>query len=146
MTTPFWEEKSFEEMSIDEWESLCDGCGKCCLHKLEDDATDEVFYTRVACQYMNADDCRCSVYPRRAELVPNCITLTPQDVPVFHWLPSTCAYRLIAEGRPLNAWHPLISNDRTSVHAIGVSMAGKTVSEEHIHPSEHEEHIIHWVE
>ena len=141
----FWETKSLQAMTKQEWESLCDGCAKCCLHKLEDEETEEVYYTKVVCRYMD-DDCRCTQYERRNELVPNCVWLTPEDVTQFHWLPSTCAYRLIAEGKPLAPWHPLISGNANTVHQAGVSIQGRALSEEHVHPDGYEEHIIHWIE
>ncbi len=142
---PFWQRKTLPQMTRQEWESLCDGCAKCCLHKLEDEDSGEVFYTKVVCRYMD-DDCRCTEYQRRNELVPNCVWLRPQDVDQFHWLPSTCAYRLIAEGKPLPDWHPLVSGDPDSVHSAGVSIKGRALSEEYVHPEGLEEHIIHWVE
>lgn len=145
MTSAFWETKSLDEMSQEEWESLCDGCAKCCLHKLEDDDTGEVFYTKVVCRYMN-NDCRCTVYQQRNELVPNCVWLKPEDIEKFHWLPRTCAYRLLSEGNGLPNWHPLISGDSNSVHLAGVSVKGRTLSDEYVHENGLEEHIIHWVE
>lgn len=141
----FWETKSLDEMSVEEWESLCDGCAKCCLHKLEDEDTGEVFYTKVVCRYMD-DNCRCTEYQQRNTLVPMCVWLRPEDISEFHWLPATCAYRLVAEGKPLADWHPLISGDPDSVHSAGVSIRGRALSEEFVHPDGFEEHIIHWVE
>jgi uncharacterized cysteine cluster protein YcgN (CxxCxxCC family) len=141
----FWERKTLSEMNKEEWESLCDGCAKCCLHKLEDEDSGEVYYTKVVCRYMD-DNCRCTEYQRRNELVPNCVWLRPEDVEVFHWLPSTCAYRLLAEGKPLHDWHPLISGSSDSVHKAGISVQGRTLNEEYVHPDGMEEHIIHWVE
>lgn len=117
----FWQTKTLQEMSRREWESLCDGCGKCCLQKLEDEEDESVYYTSVVCQYMT-DDCRCSEYQNRQKLVPNCIWLKPEDVDSFFWLPSTCAYRLIAEGKPLPDWHPLVSGDPQRIHAVNVSV------------------------
>ena len=142
----FWQHKSLNELTRAEWESLCDGCAKCCLHKLEDEETEEVFYTKVVCRYMNAANCQCTVYEKRNELVPNCVKLQPEDVAVFHWLPSTCAYRLIAEGKPLEWWHPLVSGSKNTVHEAGVSIKGRSLSEEFVHPDGWEEHIITWVE
>ena len=142
---PFWEVKTLAEMSREEWESLCDGCAKCCLHKLEDEDSGEVFYTKVVCRYMDKQ-CRCTEYQRRNELVPNCVWLRPEDVDEFHWLPVTCAYRLVAEGKPLASWHPLVSGNPQSVHDAGISIKGRALSEEYVHPDGMEEHIIHWVE
>jgi uncharacterized cysteine cluster protein YcgN (CxxCxxCC family) len=141
----FWEHKTLEQMNTQEWESLCDGCAKCCLHKLEDEDTAEVFYTKVVCRYMD-EQCQCTEYQRRNELVPNCVWLKPEDVSEFHWLPSTCAYRLVAEKKPLYDWHPLISGDKNSVHQAGVSIRGRALSEEYVHEDGYEEHIINWVE
>lgn len=143
--TRFWETKSLQEMSASEWESLCDGCAKCCLHKLEDEETGEVFYTKVVCRYLDKQ-CRCTEYAKRHELVPDCVWLQPQDVDEFHWLPATCAYRLIGEGKPLPEWHPLLSGDTESVHRTGVSIRGRALSEQYVHPEGLEEHIISWVE
>lgn len=141
----FWEQKTLAEMSREEWESLCDGCAKCCLHKLEDEDSGEVFYTKVVCRYMD-DNCRCTEYQRRNELVPNCVWLQPGDVEHFHWLPMTCAYRLVSEGKPLEDWHPLVSGDRDSVHQAGISIQGRALSEEYVHPDGFDEHVINWVE
>lgn len=141
----FWEKKSLEEMTTDEWESLCDGCAKCCLHKLEDEDTGEVYYTKVVCKYMG-DDCRCTEYEKRNDLVPNCVWLSPKKVNEFHWLPSTCAYRLVSENKPLESWHPLISGDPESVHKAGISIQGRALNERYVHEDGYQEHIIHWVE
>ena len=142
----FWEQKSLAEMSETEWESLCDGCARCCLHKLEDADSGEVYYTSVRCRYLVEDNCRCSDYPRRSELMPNCIDLKRHDVAALHWLPDTCAYRLVSEGRPLYDWHPLVSGSPESVHEAGISIRGRAVSDEFVHPDGYDEHIIHWVE
>jgi len=142
----FWHRYPLDELSKEEWEALCDGCGKCCLHKLEDEDSGEVYYTKISCQYSDADSCQCTVYEDRNDLVPNCVWLRPEDVGEFHWLPKTCAYRLIGEGKPLYDWHPLISQDSNSVHRAGVSIKGRTLSEIYVHPEGMEEHIIKWVE
>ncbi len=118
---PFWKRKTLAQMTTDEWESLCDGCAKCCLQKLEDEDSGDVFYTRVVCQYLS-DSCRCTVYQERQQKVPNCVWLKPEDVDQFFWLPSTCAYRLIAEGEDLPEWHPLRAYDSQRIHAVDASV------------------------
>lgn len=142
----WWHDKSLAELSSSEWESLCDGCAKCCLHKLEDEDDGEVFYTRVRCRYLDEKTCRCSDYPNRSVMVPNCIRLEPGTVGELDWLPSTCAYRLRSQGKPLADWHPLVSGDRESVHRAGVSVRGRAISDEYVHPDGFDEHIVHWVE
>ena len=129
---PFWRKKRLEEMSEAEWESLCDGCGRCCLNKLEDIDTGEIFWTDVACRLLDGESCRCKNYPKRRKLVPDCVQLTPKSVGKLSWLPPTCAYRLVDEGRELYWWHPLVSGDASSVHAAGISVSGKTVSEDDV--------------
>jgi uncharacterized cysteine cluster protein YcgN (CxxCxxCC family) len=129
-------------MSKQEWESLCDGCARCCLHKLEDEDTDEVYYTDVHCRYMDKNDCSCTVYQTRNEKVPECIWLTPEQAHSFHWLPDTCAYRLVAEGKPLYDWHPLISGDPESVHKSGISLQGKGIPDDKIAEEEWQSRII----
>lgn len=142
---PFWQRKRLDEMTPGEWESLCDGCGKCCLAKLEDEDTGEVYYTDLACRYMDQDTCGCTVYPNRLEKVPACTVLTPETIDDYHWLPYTCAYRTLAEGRPLPDWHPLRSGDPASVHEAGVSVRYRVMSEEQVPEEDWEEHIIHWI-
>ena len=142
---PFWKTKRLQEMSVAEWESLCDGCAKCCLHKLEDEDTGEVHYTRVACRYLDESRCQCTRYQARHELVPDCVWLKPEDVAAFHWLPASCAYRVIAEGRDLAWWHPLVSGDAQTVHQAGISIRGKVIAEQNVHPLGYQEQIIHWI-
>ncbi|MGC8119073.1 YcgN family cysteine cluster protein [Marinobacter sp. VGCF2001] len=142
---PFWQRKRLAEMTGPEWESLCDGCGKCCLQKLEDEDTGEVYHTNLACRYMNLETCGCSVYEQRLEKVPGCTVITPGTINHYHWLPYTCAYRTLAEGRPLPDWHPLRSGDPETVHKAGVSVHGKARSEEGVPEEDWEEHIIHWI-
>ena len=128
-TRPFWETKRLEQMDETEWESLCDGCGRCCLIRFEDEDTGEIIPTRVACRLFDADTCGCSNYARRRRFVPDCIKLTPGNVATLSWMPSSCAYRRLHEGRGLAAWHPLVTGDPESVHAAGVSVRGQVVSE-----------------
>ncbi len=142
---PFWQRKSLGEMTPAEWESLCDGCGQCCLNKLEDEDTGEVYHTDLACRYMDQENCQCTVYHERLERVPACTVLTPDTVRDYHWLPLTCAYRTLAEGRPLADWHPLRSGDPESVHKAGVSIRHRVVSEDLVPEDDWEEHIIHWI-
>ena len=143
--TEFWQDKGLQDLSPDEWEALCDGCGRCCLNKLEDEDTGELYFTNVACQLLDLNSCRCRDYAHRAELVPECLVLGSGQPQMFDQLPDTCAYRLRAEGRPLPAWHPLVSGDPESVHIVGISVRGKVVSEEYIHPDQLPEHMISWV-
>lgn len=144
-TIPFWQRKSLDEMTQQEWESLCDGCGKCCLVKLEDGDTGEVYYTDLACRYMDQSNCACTVYDTRQAKVPECTVLTPGAIPDFYWLPFTCAYRTLAENRPLADWHPLRSGDPNTVHQAGVSVSDQVVSEADVPMEDWEEHIIRWI-
>lgn len=146
LSARFWEKKTLSELNQSEWEALCDGCGICCLIKLEHEHSGEVFHTRVACKLLDRESCQCTDYPGRMALVDDCIQLTPQLINEISWLPKTCAYRRVLEHKPLPEWHYLISGDREAVHRAGVSVRGKTFSEENIHDDELEEHIIHWVE
>ena len=135
----FWRDKTLAEMSQTEWESLCDGCGKCCLHKLRE-KSGALKLTNVACRLLDTETCRCTNYPRRKSLVPDCVVLTPATLPAIDWLPSTCAYRLVQEGKDLPDWHPLMSGEEASVHAAGISMGGRCISERDAGPLE--DHII----
>jgi hypothetical protein len=126
---PFWQTKTLEEMSPAEWESLCDGCGLCCLIRFEDEDTGEIIPTRVACKLFDDDLCRCSDYENRKAHVPDCIKLTPGNIEDLLWMPKSCAYRRLHEGRGLASWHPLVSGDPESVHRAGVSIRGQTISE-----------------
>ena len=139
---PFWQKKSLSEMTVEEWESLCDGCGRCCLHKLEDENTGEVHYTAIACQLLNTDSCQCSDYANRKARVEACLKLGIEDIPHFHWLPNTCAYRLLAEGKPLYDWHPLISGSGDSVHEAGISVHNFAIAEDLVPEEDWKDYII----
>jgi len=143
-TAPFWRRKTLEEMTDAEWESLCDGCGRCCLNKLEDWDTGRIAWTNVACRLLDGDSCKCRDYPNRFATVPDCEQLTPEVVRSISWLPPTCGYRLVGEGRDLPWWHPLVSGDPDTVHAAGVSVRGRTVSEEGIPVEALEDHVVAW--
>jgi hypothetical protein len=139
----FWARVPMHKMTASEWEALCDGCGKCCLNKLEDADTGEVALTRVACRLLDDSTCRCTQYDIRHQFVPDCIQLTPETIRQhMYWLPRTCAYRLVFEGRDLFHWHPLISGDPQTVHDAGVSVQDLTVSEFETPDDDWEDHII----
>lgn len=127
MTEQFWQQKKLEEMTEQEWESLCDGCGKCCLHKLMDEDTDEVYYTNVACSWLNSKTCSCKDYAKRFTSGEECLKLSRENIAEFNWLPVTCAYRLLAEGNPIPEWHPLITGSKSAMHAAGESVRNKVV-------------------
>ena len=129
MNDQFWKRKSLAEMSADEWESLCDGCGMCCMLKVQDEDTGDVFYTDVACRLFDIDTCRCTDYANRAKIVADCLVLTPDEKDAYEWLPDSCAYRRLANGQDLPGWHPLVTGRPESVHEAGISMQGKAVSE-----------------
>ncbi len=143
-TMSFWQEKSLNEMTKEEWESLCDNCGKCCLHKLEDEDTGKIHYTSVACDLINLKSCRCTRYSERCNLVPDCLDLTQHDFAEYNWLPTTCAYKLLAEGKDLPLWHPLISGNSETVHKAGVSIRSYAMKESEV--EQIEEHVIEWLE
>ena len=139
----FWETTPLTGMTPTQWESLCDGCGRCCVIKLENEDTGALHYTDVACRLFDDHSCRCGNYPLRAKLVPGCVILTPKTLPeIAHWMPATCAYRLLYEGKPLQAWHPLVSGDPNSVHAAGMSMRGAVVPEYEVAEEDLEDHIV----
>jgi uncharacterized cysteine cluster protein YcgN (CxxCxxCC family) len=143
---PFWKFKQLHDMTPEEWESLCDGCGICCLYKLEDEETGEILYTNVACRLLNPNTCRCTDYEHRTKEMPTCLNLTPRLVPKLKWLPSTCAYRRIANGEDLYAWHPLISGNPDAAHFAGISVRGKTIPESTVNLNDLEDFIIDWIE
>lgn len=139
----FWETVRPDRMTQKEWEALCDGCGKCCLNKLEDEDTGEVALTRIACRLLDDASCHCSQYDIRHQFVPECIVLSPKNLDQHaYWMPQTCAYRLIWQGKPLFDWHPLITGDPESTHRAGVSMRGRTLPEFEVHEDDWEDHII----
>lgn len=139
----FWERIPMQQMQPDEWEALCDGCGKCCLNKLEDPDTAEVAFTRVACRLLDDDSCQCAQYDIRKSIVPECVVLSPGSIDkVAYWMPSTCAYRLLAEKKPLPEWHHLRTGSRDTIHEAGMSVRGWTVPEFEIAEDEWEDYII----
>ena len=143
LTPRFWEKKPLSNLSQTEWEALCDGCGKCCLNKLEDEDTDVVALTRVACRLLDDATCHCTHYENRHQFVPDCIVLKPSNLDTHaYWMPQTCAYRLLYLGKPLPDWHPLISGTSDSVHDAGVSLRGQTVSEFDVADDDWEDYII----
>lgn len=130
MTAEFWNSKKLNEMTNAEWESLCDGCALCCMNKIEDEDTGEIYYTNTACRLLDLSSCRCSDYPNRLSQVPDCLQLTVATVATYDWLPGSCAYRRLANGQGLAEWHPLISGRPESVHEAGISMRGQMVPDE----------------
>lgn len=141
---PFWEALSLDEMSDEQWESLCDGCGRCCLQKLEDEDTEEVWFTRVSCRQLNTKTGRCKDYAGRFRQVPDCLAVRPMDADKIRWLPETCAYRKLAVGDSLEAWHPLISGRAESVREAGISVAGQCISENNVPVEEYFRYVVHW--
>ncbi|WP_131194259.1 YcgN family cysteine cluster protein [Lichenihabitans psoromatis] len=141
---PFWR-KPLEVMTTPEWESLCDGCGRCCLVKLEDEDTREVYFTEISCALLSKATCQCSDYPNRQSKIPDCVKLTPEIVRTIGWLPPTCAYRLVAEGRDLMWWHPLVSGRAETVDEAGVSVRGKVAaSEDEVQIDDLPGYIVAW--
>lgn len=140
----YWETKSLAEFSQNEWESLCDGCAKCCLIKLEDEETGEIHPTRLHCRLLDETNCRCSDYENRKAKVPDCVILTPKSVAELKWMPESCAYRRVHEGRPLASWHHLICGDRMEIHRQGQSVIGQTVSEDEVFEADQVDWIFDW--
>lgn len=141
----FWKTRSLDELTTEQWESLCDGCGQCCLVKLEDADSGDVFYTDVVCYLLDQDACRCGDYKQRCILVPDCVKLTPDNLQDLSWMPVDCAYRRLAEGRELAWWHPLVSGSFATVHESGASVKGKAICETEVDINDLEEHIVDWV-
>jgi uncharacterized cysteine cluster protein YcgN (CxxCxxCC family) len=144
--TAWWDRLPLEALDAAQWEALCDGCARCCLHRLEDADTGEQYATRVHCRLLDADSCRCRDYAGRLTEVPACASLTPARAAAWDWLPPSCAYRRRARGLPLPSWHPLRSGDPRSVHRAGVSVRGAVISELHVPEGALEEHIVTWVD
>ena len=137
----FWREKTLAEMTAEEWESLCDGCGQCCLKKFIDDDTDEILSTQVACELLDGHTCRCCDYNNRHSKVPECVVLTPEIILTIAWIPESCAYRVLAEGRELAWWHPLVSGNPETVHLAGKSVRDRTIPAGHVHPDDLQEYV-----
>lgn len=143
LSPEFWKHKPLKSLTSEEWEALCDGCGKCCLNKLEDEDTGEVALTRIACRLLDDQSCKCGQYPIRHQFIPDCIVLKPSNIDEnAYWMPKTCAYRLLWSGQPLFDWHPLISRNPETVHTANISVRGMTLSEFDINEEDWEDHII----
>jgi uncharacterized protein len=138
----FWRDKTLDQLTSEQWEALCDGCGRCCLEKLKDPKTGKIQYTRVACWLLDLATCRCSDYKMRHVLMPDCFRLSPDNIRRLNWMPRTCAYRLVADRQELPSWHPLVSGDPDSVHAAGISVRNKVISAIAVHPDELIHHIM----
>ena len=143
---PFWETKALDKMSAEEWELLCDGCGQCCLIKLEDEDTGHIAVTRLACKLLDLGSCRCSDYGDRQAHVSDCVKLTPGAIAAIPWLPETCAYRLLREGETLRWWHPLVSGSAETVFEAGVSVRGQAINEKKVPEDRFPAHIVGWIE
>lgn len=155
---PFWETKSLEQMERSEWEQICDGCAKCCLHKfIADDTVEEltttdkfnegetIDFTNIACQYLNDKTCSCTVYPKRRELVPDCVELTPENLNDIFYMPPSCSYRRLQEGRGLPSWHPLLNKGKKSkMHQVGISARGKVIKDNQVDIEDFEDYIVKW--
>ena len=140
----FWETKPLTKLSQEEWESLCDGCARCCLIKLEDEDSGDIHHTNVICDLLDLEECRCTKYSERSIHVPECVVVTPQIIDQLHWMPSTCAYRLLWEGNSLPEWHPLITGDAKSVHLAGISVRGRVLKQCEVNDDDLQDHIVDW--
>lgn len=141
----FWERHSLAELTQAEWEALCDGCGRCCLHKLEYEDTGEIAYTDIACKLLDLGTARCCDYANRKRHVPDCVQLTPQNLDSINWLPATCAYRRLNEGRGLPRWHPLVSGDPATVRKAGIAVIGRVLPETVVDENDYDEHVVRWI-
>jgi len=139
---PFWERKSYDQMTREEWELLCDGCGRCCLEKLKYEDRGKVFYTSVACRYLDTWTCKCGLYHERERFVPDCLVISPESIRKIDWLPLTCAYRRIIEGKGLEWWHPLVSGEADTVHQAGISVREKVISAVYVAEDDLDAYII----
>jgi uncharacterized cysteine cluster protein YcgN (CxxCxxCC family) len=142
--TSYWQTRQLSELTHAEWESLCDGCARCCLVKLQNADTSEVHYTNIACKLLDTESCRCSDYANRKERVSECFVLSADNIGDYPYLPETCAYRRLHEGKELPPWHPLVSGDPDTVRQAGISICGKVVSEQYVHADELQDHIVTW--
>ena len=143
---PFWRVKTLEQMNVAEWESLCDGCGKCCTYTLEDEDTAELYRTNVSCKLFDSGTCGCRDYQNRFKTVPECLKVTPQNIETLEFFPPTCAYLLVYEGKDLPDWHHLVCGDREEIHRRGLSVQGRTISEDAIGDADLEDFVIEWPE
>jgi len=138
----FWKTKKLNEMTREEWESLCDGCAQCCLIKFQDEDSGILYHTNLVCELLEIYHCRCTRYSERSVLVPTCLTLTPELAGSLEWMPATCAYRLLAEGKDLPLWHPLVSGDARTVHSAGISVRGKVVSSRDVAEEDWPDYVV----
>lgn len=143
---PFWQTKKLTEMNEAEWESLCDGCAQCCQLKFKVADSPKYVMTPVVCKLLDLETCRCASYDERHRLVPDCVEISPHNISDLYWLPETCAYRLLAEGKTLYDWHPLIAGDSVKMRKLGISVAHRTISERDIHPDDLATQVLRWVE
>jgi uncharacterized cysteine cluster protein YcgN (CxxCxxCC family) len=142
LSEKFWETIPFEQLNSKQWEAICDGCAQCCAHKLQDEETDEIFYTNIVCQYLDTKKCQCSVYDDRHTYVPDCIKITPENANKLTWIPDTCGYKLLAKGEPLPEWHPLMTGDINSTEKANMSIRNKVISEADIEMDDLEDYLV----